>query len=59
MSGVKAMSSLCGSADMGGMFGMRGPAKLVDAEKFAYDAKTARKLWDLSQMRTGEVFRFD
>ncbi len=42
-----------------GMFGLRGPATVVDAEKFAYDAKTSRKLWDISQQRTGEVYRFD
>ncbi len=42
-----------------GMFGLRGPATRVDAEKFAYDAKTSRKLWDLSQTRTGEIYRFD
>ncbi|CAN5126974.1 hypothetical protein BH09MYX1_BH09MYX1_41870 [soil metagenome] len=42
-----------------GMFGLRGPATLVDAEKLAYDPTTSRKLWDLSQQRTGEMFRFD
>ena len=42
-----------------GLFGLRGPAIKVEAGKHAYDPKTAKKLWDVSSARTGELFRFD
>lgn len=41
-----------------GLGGMRGPAIKVEAGKHAYDPKTAKKLWDVSAARTGEIFRF-